>query len=178
MNWIDFVILILLVLGLFKGFTDGLVKELASLTALVLGIWGAIKFSGLTAEKLYDFFDMTGKYVGILAFLITFGIIVIIIHFVGIVADRFVKAVSLGFLNRLLGMVFGVFKTALLLSILFVVLNAIHAKHPFLPEEKIKQSKFYNPIADIAPAIFPVIGEGTNDKTFDRLKKNPDEVMI
>lgn len=171
-------ILIILVYGLFRGFTEGLVKELASLIALVLGIWGAIKLSGLTAEKLYDFFDMTGKYVGILAFVITFAIIVIIINFVGVIADRLIKAVSLGFLNRLLGMAFGVFKTALILSIFFVVLNAIHAKHPFLPEEKINQSKFYNPIADLAPAIFPVIGEGANGHNFDRFKKKPDGVMI
>ena len=33
-------------------------------------------------------------------------------------------------------------------------------KDPFLPEEKIEGSIFYNPIADIAPAIFPIIGEG------------------
>lgn len=178
MNWIDFVILIILVYGLFRGFTEGLVKELASLVALVLGIWGAIKLSGLTAEKLYDFFDMTGKYVGILAFIITFAVIVIIINFIGVIADRLVKAVALGFLNRLLGMVFGVFKTALILSIFFVVLNAIHAKHPFLPEEKISQSRFYNPIADLAPAIFPVIGEGANGNSFDRFKKKPDGVMI
>ena len=178
MNWIDFVILIILVFALFRGFTDGLVKELASLLALVLGIWGAIKFSGLTAEKLYDFFDMTGKYVGILAFVITLVILVLIIQVVGVLADRFIKAISLGFLNRLLGMVFGVIKTALILSIIFVVLNAIHAKHPFLPEEKIKQSKFYNPIADLAPAIFPIIGEGANSNSFDRFKKKPDGVMI
>ena len=77
---------------------------------LILGIWGAIKFSAFTAEKLYDYFDMTGQYVGIIAFLITFGIIVVIIHFIGILADKIVNAVSLGFVNRLLGIVFGLLK--------------------------------------------------------------------
>lgn len=178
MNWIDFVIIVLLVFGLARGFTDGFVKELASLLALIIGIWGAIKFSAFTAGKLYDYFDMTGKYVGIISFLITFIIIVIIIHFLGILVDRFVDTLSLGFLNRLLGLVFGVFKTALILSVIFVVLNAIDAKHKFLPREAIERSKFYNPIADIAPVLFPVIGEGSFDKSFDRFKKKPEGQTI
>ena len=178
MNYIDFIIIILLVFGVARGFTDGLVRELASLLALILGIWGAIKFSAFTAGRLYDYFDMTGQYVGIIAFLITFIVIVIIIHFIGMIVDRFVDAISLGFLNRILGMVFGIFKTALILSVIFVVLNSIDAKHPFLPKARIEQSRLYNPIADIAPAIFPIIGEGPFDHSFDRFKKKPDEIPI
>ncbi len=91
MNWIDFIIIILLVFGLARGFINGFIKELASLLALILGIWGAIKFSAFTAGKLYDYFDMTGQYVGIIAFLITFVIIVVIIHFIGMLVDKFVE---------------------------------------------------------------------------------------
>ena len=178
MNWLDFIIIILLVFGLARGFINGFIKELASLLALILGIWGAIKFSQFTAARLYDYFDMTGQYVGIISFLITFIIIVIIIHFIGLLVDKFIEKISLGFLNSVLGLVFGVFKSALILSVIFVVLNAIDAKHHFLPKEQIEQSKFYNPIADIAPALFPIIGEGNFDKSFDRLKKKPEGPLI
>ena len=92
--------------------------------------------------------------------------------------DKFIEKVSLGFLNSVLGLAFGVFKTALILSVIFLVLNAIDAKHKFLPREQIEQSKFYNPIADIAPAIFPIIGEGGFDKSFDRFKKKPEGPLI
>jgi len=178
MNWIDIVIIVLLIFGLARGFINGFIKELASLLALILGIWGAIKFSTFTAGRLYDYFDMTGPYVGIIAFMVTFVIIVIIIHFLGLLLDKFVETISLGFLNSLLGLVFGVLKSALILSVIFVVLNAINARHHFLPEEKIEQSKFYNPIADIAPAIFPIIGEGNFDISFDRFKKKPEGTSI
>ena len=90
-----------------RGFINGLVKEVASLAALILGIWGAIKFSSFTAGKLYDYFDMTGKYVGIVSFLVTFAIIAIVIHFIGMLVDKLVEAVALGFVNRLLGIRFG-----------------------------------------------------------------------
>jgi membrane protein required for colicin V production len=178
MNWIDLVIIILLVFGLARGFINGFIKELASLLALILGIWGAIKFSSFTAERLYDFFDITGQYVGIIAFLITFVLIVIAVHFVGLVVDKFIEKISLGFLNSLLGLIFGVFKSALILSVIFTVLNAIDAKHKFLPRKQIENSRLFSPIADIAPAIFPVIGEGGFDKSFDRLKKKPQGTTI
>ena len=178
MNWIDTAIVIVLIISVVMGFINGLVKEVASLAALILGIWGAIKFSTFTAAKLYDYFDMTGQYVGIIAFLITFGIIVVIIHFIGILADKLVNAVALGFLNRLLGIVFGVLKSILIMSVFFVILNAIDARKPFLPKERIEGSIFYNPISDIAPAIFPIIGEGGFNRSFNRFKKKPDEVII
>ena len=178
MNWIDAVIVVILILSLVTGFTNGLVKEVASLAALILGIWGAIRFSAFTAEKLYDYFDMTGRYVGIIAFLITFGIIVVIIHFIGILADKVVTAASLGFVNRILGIVFGLLKSVLIMSVFFVVINAIDARRSFLPKRTIEESKFYNPISDIAPLIFPVIGEGGFNRSFDRFKKKPEEPII
>ena len=178
MNWLDAIIVIILILSLVTGFINGLVKEVASLAALILGIWGAIKFSTFTAGKLYDYFDMTGHYVGIIAFLVTFGIIVVIIHFIGILADKIVSAASLGFINRILGIVFGLLKAILIMSVFFVVLNAIDSRRSFLPKKTIEESKFYNPISDIAPAIFPIIGEGAFNHSFDRFKKKPEDPTI
>lgn len=178
MNWIDAAIIILLILSMVTGFINGFVKEVASLAALILGIWGAIRFSAFTAAKLYDYFDMTGQYVGIIAFLITFGIIVVIIHFIGMLADKIITSISLGFINRIFGIAFGLIKTVLIMSVFFVILNVIDSKRPFLPKDKIENSIFYNPISDIAPALFPIIGEGNFDRSFDRFKKKPKDVII
>jgi membrane protein required for colicin V production len=178
MNWIDAVILIILILSVVTGFINGFVKEVASLAGLILGIWGAVKFSSFTAAKLYDWFDMSGQFVGIIAFIITFILIVVIIHFIGVIADKIVDAASLGFLNRVLGMLFSLLKSVLILSVILVLLNAIDARRPFLPHETIEKSYFYNPVSDVAPAIFPVIGEGDFNRSFERFKKEPEGVAI
>ncbi len=178
MNWLDALIVVVLILSLVTGFINGFVKEVASLAALIIGIWGAIRFSSFTAAKLYDYFDMTGRYVGVIAFLITFGIIVVLIHFVGILADKIVNAAALGFINRILGIVFGLLKAVLIMSVFFVILSAIDARRPFLPKKTIEESKFYGPISDIAPAIFPIIGEGGFYRSFERFKKKPEEPVI
>jgi membrane protein required for colicin V production len=178
MNYIDIIILIVLGISMVSGFINGLVKEVTTLAALILGIWGAIRFSSFTSEKLYDYFDMTGKYIGIISFIITFAAIAIIIHLIGIFVDKLMEAVSLGFINKLLGIVFGLLKSVLIMSVIFAVLNAIDVRRPFLPKKKIEESMLYNPISDIAPAIFPIIGEGGFYQSFERLNKKPEPVTM
>jgi membrane protein required for colicin V production len=178
MYLIDVIILIILIFAIVRGFINGLIKEVASLAALILGIWGAIKFSSFTAAKLYDYFDMAGHYVGIIAFIITFLIIVVLIHFVGILVDKLVTAVSLSFVNRILGIVFGLLKALLIMSVVFVILNTIDSQNHFLPGKQIERSKFYRPVSKIAPAIFPIIGDMVFKREDDGVKKEPEGVSI
>jgi hypothetical protein len=64
------------------------------------------------------------------------------------------------------------------MSVFFVVLNAIDSKRPFLPKDLIEESIFFSPISDLAPVIFPIIGEGGFGLSFDRFKKKPEGVPI
>jgi len=178
MNWIDFIIIALLAFGLIQGFIDGLIIEIAELAALVAGIWGAIHFSGWTAAKLEELFDMQAAWTGIVAFAITFLAIVIAIYLIGKMIDTLMKAISLGFVIKSLGAVFGVLKTALILSVIFVFLNTIDQKRHFLPAATIDSSFLYNPIADLVPAIFPMVEGGDLIDSFNRHKKKPQDMTI
>lgn len=178
MNWIDFVIIALLAFGLIQGFINGLIIEIAELAALVLGVWGAIHFSWWTATKMAEWFDMQASWTGIVAFAITFVVIVIAINLLGRILDSVIKAVALGFAVKLLGAVFGVVKTALILSVVFVFLNSIDQRRHFLPSQTIAKSFLYNPIADIVPSIFPMIEGGDLIDSFNRHKKEHKGVTI
>jgi membrane protein required for colicin V production len=92
--------------------------------------------------------------------------------------DIVVKSVSLGFVVKLLGAAFGVIKTALILSVIFVFLNTIDEKRHFLPSTTIEKSFLYNPIADIIPAIFPIVEGGDLLDSFNRHKNKPQGVTI
>jgi membrane protein required for colicin V production len=178
MNWIDFIILAVLVFGLIQGFINGLIIEIAELAALVLGIWGAIHFSGWTAEKLSGWFDMQASWTGIVAFAVTFIVIVICVYLIGKLLDGLLKAMALGFVVKALGAVFGVLKAALILSVIFVFLNSINERRHFLPSSTISGSFLYNPIADLVPSLFPFVEEGDLIDSFNRPKKKQDGVII
>jgi len=171
MNYIDIIILAFIAWAVYRGFKNGLFVEIASIAALVLGIWGSLRFSWFTQNKLIEYFDMQGEYLGLIAFIITFIVIVVLIHFLAKVLDKLLKAVALGFAVRITGVLFAVLKTTLIMSIIFVFLNTIDQKAGFLPEDKIAESKLYNPIADFAPLLFPIIEGGDLRRSFDNLKQ-------
>ena len=72
MSIIDIVLGALLLFGLIRGAMKGLFVEVASLVALVLGVYGAIHFSGFAAELLESKVDWSEKTINIVAFAITF----------------------------------------------------------------------------------------------------------
>ncbi|HAH22191.1 MAG TPA: colicin V production protein [Prolixibacteraceae bacterium] len=157
MNYIDLVLSILLFLAAIQGFRKGLIVELASLAALILGIWGGIKFSDLVADFITKHTGYHSEHLGTIAFFLTFITIVILIHLMGRMLDTIVKAVFLGFLNRLAGIIFGVLKTAIILSILLLFFDDMDENVHLLPAKQKEESKMYVPMKQIVPTLFPFI---------------------
>lgn len=157
MNYIDIVLGILLILAAIGGFRKGLIAEVASLAALVLGIWGAIKFSYVTSTFLIDNFDVQTQYLNLISFAVTFVVIVILVHIISGAVNKIVDTVMLGFVNKLAGLVFGILKSALILSIVLVLFNKIDKDVHILSKSLKQNSHMYEPIRSFAPAIFPFI---------------------
>lgn len=157
MNYIDIVLGILLVLSAISGFRKGLIVELASLAALILGIWGAIEFSYITSEFLVENFDWQWDHLNIVSFIITFIVIVILVHIVGNTVTKLVETAMLGFVNKFAGLVFGFLRGALFLSIVLVVFDKIDEDVEILSKETKANSRMYEPLRNLAPSIFPFI---------------------
>ncbi|MDT0558211.1 CvpA family protein [Ichthyenterobacterium sp. W332] len=157
MTVIDIVIGALLLFGLIRGLFKGLFVEVASLLALVLGVYGAIHFSNFAADFLQNRTDWTEKTINITAFAITFAIIVLAISLAGKALTKLADFASLGILNKLLGAVFGALKIGLILSVLLIVFDRMNNTLPFLEKEDLEDSVLYSPVKSIAPLIFPSI---------------------
>lgn len=157
MNFIDLIFIVILLWSAYRGFVKGFILQLSTLAALLLGILGAIKFSDYTAHLLVNNFSISENYLNIIAFAITFIIIVIVVHLLARVIEKLIQAIALGFINRILGVVFGIVKTAFIISVILVLVNKANNKYHFLPEEKIEHSYLYSPLSDFAPMIFPYL---------------------
>lgn len=168
MNYIDIIIGILLLLAAINGFRKGFVVEVVSLLALILGIWGAIRFSYIAADLLTKYFDLTSRYLGIISFIITFIAIVVLVHLVGKVAENFIKVAQLNFINRLAGFLFGLIKSAVILSIVLMVLDAIDKAFPIIPQEAKENSRVYEPVSNLMPSIFPFVKNWTNTNILNK----------
>lgn len=157
MNYIDIILLILLVFAAINGFRKGFIEELAGLIALILGIWAALQFSGLVASLIAENFNYQSKYLPVIAFAVTFIIVLILVNLIGGIASNIIKAVQLGFLNKLAGFAFGVIKGALVLSVFLVVFNKLDQDVHLISKEAKQNSRMFEPIKNFAPSIFPFL---------------------
>ena len=155
MNYFDIVAGIILLYAIIRGVRNGFIIELASLAALVLGILGAIKFSDFTETWLSQY--ISGNYIGIVAFIVTFAAIVVAVHLVAKAVDKLVQAVSLGFINRLFGAVFSFIKIAFILSIIMAVFASFDRTFNLIPEKTRESSILYEPLSQFAPRVFPYL---------------------
>lgn len=157
MNYIDLIIVILFIWAAYRGFTRGFVVMIAVFIALVAGVWGAFRFSGLVAHFLVNTMNASSPYMHLVSFTITFILIVIAVNIVAYLLSRLLDIIALGFINRLLGSLFGVLKMTLILSILFLIFNAFNDRLEFFPKEEVDNSLLYRPVASVAPGIFPFL---------------------
>ena len=155
MSIIDIVLGALLLFGLIRGAMKGLFVEVASLVALVLGVYGAIHFSYFAAELLESRVDWNEKTINIVAFAITFVIIVLAISLAGKALTKLADFAALGIINKLAGGLFGALKIGIILSVLLIVFNKLNNTLPFMEEEDLEESVLYEPVKSLAPLIFP-----------------------
>lgn len=155
MSVLDIVLLTLLVLGLGRGFMRGFFVEVASLVALIAGVYGAFHFSNYVAEFLLEEVDWSQNTINITAFAITFIIIVLVISLAGKALTKIADFAALGLINKLLGALFGGLKIALILSVLLIVIEKMNAHVPFVTDQDQEESELYAPIKSLVPMIFP-----------------------
>lgn len=155
MSIIDIILAALLLFGFIRGLFKGLFVEIASLVALVLGVYGAIHFSYFAADLLESKVEWNEKTINIIAFAITFVIIVLVISLAGKALTKLADFAALGLLNKLLGGVFGALKVGLILSILLIMFNKLNNTLPFMEKEDLEKSILYEPVKSLAPMIFP-----------------------
>ena len=157
MNWLDIVLAIPLLWFTYKGFKNGFIIELASLAALVLGIFGAIKLRPVFASSLDSVFTISPEYVNVIAFAVAFVSIVIIVHLAAFLVEKLVKAVALSLVNRVLGMAFGILVTAFVISMILWPVNEVNKEKKIIKPKHIEGSLLYKPLSSFAPAVFPYL---------------------
>lgn len=168
MQTIDIILLILLVLGAVRGYLQGFILQIASIAALLLGIWGAIQFSDFTAALLAEKFHITGNFLALISFALTFAAIVVGVHFLGKLIEKLVKITLLGFINNMLGLVFGVIKYALIISVVLVFVDKIDIRFNLFPPQYKENSAIYKPLSRLAPAIYPYLNFEKIKHTFEK----------
>lgn len=151
MNFLDILIIVPMIWYGFKGFKKGLVFEVAGIVGLIAGTWIAINFS----KKVAEIIGLSGKYVDIIAFVITFSAVIFLVYLFAKFIEKVVTFVVPEFLNNIGGLVLGALKVAIISSVLLYFVTSMDRYELFLKKETKAGSILYPPVSSIAPVLFP-----------------------
>jgi membrane protein required for colicin V production len=165
MNVLDVVIAVIVGFCLVRGVFRGIIKEITSIVGVFVGFFGAYSYYPIVA-KLISRLMANEAYVNIISFVLTFTILFFAVGFIGIVLKHLLKAISLGWADRILGGTFGLLKAVLIVSVLLVPLTT------FLPKESslVKNSLLAPHVITITKQIIIVVPEDMKQKFSDNIE--------
>ncbi len=136
--YLDVAILVFGMALLVRGLWTGFIKQVTSIIALLLAFVIAGKYYGACAQYIAPY--ITSPKVGfVLAYTFLFLVIYLFIYGLGFLMKNVMSVILLGWFDRFMGGVFGAFKAAFIVSLIFVVVSSFAPK----ASDRIQQSLFY-----------------------------------
>jgi membrane protein required for colicin V production len=143
MNWLDYVLIAILLisalLSLRKGFSREVIGLAAAILALVLGMW----FYGLAGSWLIPYVS-SPRIANLAGFLLVVIGVLVLGWLLGLIVSRFLRTIGLSFFDRFLGAAFGLLRG---LVIATTLLTAYMAVGPQVDSETVSASLLHSRIS-------------------------------
>jgi membrane protein required for colicin V production len=154
MNPFDILIIVILGYSLVRGLFRGMVKEISSIIGVFGGFYAAYTYYMVLAKLLSGLIHDI-SYLNIISFLIIFCCVLIIVSVLGVIIKYLLNIAFLGWVDRIGGLVFGIIKAILIVSVLFISLTA------FLPKGSsfIKNSVLAPHVAWVSETMAKVVSK-------------------
>ncbi|MCI1640777.1 MAG: CvpA family protein [Bacteroidales bacterium] len=157
MNILDVILIICFIPPVIKGFAKGFISQAAGLLALVIGVWLSFKFTNLICDWLSLYIHASKTILYIIAFVLILGIVYMGFLLLGRLLRAGIKIILLGWLDKLLGLLFAAFKVSLVLGLLIILFNTLNTKFNLVNADILNNSLLYNPLKNFAYTIFPYL---------------------
>ena len=112
------VILVLLLFGAYRGYKKGLMMEVIAILAFILAIIGSFKLLHAGMDFLDRHFEISGKLLPYIAFIVIFIVIIILVNMLGKWIKKLLDMTLLGSFDNVAGAIIGILKWAFGISVL------------------------------------------------------------
>lgn len=157
MNILDAIILLCLIPAVIQGLRKGFVSQIISITSIIVGVWAAAKFTDAVMDWISKYIEGSEQLMHIAAFAVILVAVILVLSLLGKLIESILKLTLLGWVNRLLGVIFSALKVTLIIGLIFTLINSITLTSGLIGQETIENSVLYTPINNIANTIFPYI---------------------
>lgn len=152
---IDIIVAIVIILGAFKGFRQGLIIALFSVIAFIIGLAAALKLSAVVAEHIGNTVEVSDKWLPIISFAVVFFIVVLLVRLGARFIEKTVEFAMLGWLNRIGGILLYTGLYILIFSILLFYADQLG----FIKPETKNESVTYSYIQPWGPKLMDSLGK-------------------
>ncbi|MCW5912479.1 MAG: CvpA family protein [Cyclobacteriaceae bacterium] len=156
MSKADLVIAIILAVGAFMGYKRGFLMELFFLLALVAGVLLGFKLMGWGVAVLAREFNADTKVLPYISFLLIFGLVLLLVLFIGNRIKNSLDKTFLGRVDAWAGAVLGVLKYAFSISVIIWILESFDLDWL---DAQAKDSVLFPWVAGVAPGAASFFGE-------------------
>ena len=154
---LDIILLLCFIPAIVTGISTGFIKQVVDLVAILAAAWAAFHFSTMMADWLSQYLTLDASILKVVSFVLVAIVVAVLLHLVGALLTKTLKALSLGFLNRLLGLVFGILKVALILGLVILLFETLNSSLHIVKPEATADAVVYNALKNAANAIFPIL---------------------
>lgn len=172
MSWLDILILLPLLVGLVIGIKRGLIIELTNLISIVAGAVCARLLSAPVTIWIAQQFTWPEAVCSVVAYTLLFLTTTIILYLLGKLLTKLFKAVKLGWLNRLLGGVFGSAKYAIIVLFIVLCVDRLDTQFQFLKQDLKEQSVIYKSITPLSEHTWDTVKEQLTDIKSQKNEQN------
>ena len=180
MATLDIIILVVLGIGLLRGFKTGFLKQASSLLGTVLAFVLAASFMESGGKLVEVNLGLDPGFGPILAFVAIFVMVKMAVMTVARSAETLLEKVHLSGLDRLAGGVAGGLKSAIVMSLVFLLIG--YAQLP--GQHSRDSSEFYTPVYRLVPDAWRYLSgrapafEDFRQEVEDRLEMGVDSIPI
>lgn len=154
---LDIILLLCFVPAIVSGISKGFVKQAVDLAAILVAAWAAFHFSTVLGGWLGRYITLEPSILNVISFVLIIIVAAVLLNLVGTLVTKALQAVSLGFVNRLLGLVFAVLKVAVVLGLLILLFETLNSTLHILKPESTADAVVYNALKEAAEKVFPIL---------------------
>ncbi len=154
---IDIILLICFVPAIVYGIRKGFVRQAVEIVAIVVGVWAAFHFSSALGVWLSHYISLEQTVLQIIGFIIIVILAVLLSGLLASLLTKLLNIVFLGWVNGLLGLVFGILKVALILGLLIMAFEGLNSTLHLVESETLDNAAVYQALKALSSRIFPYL---------------------
>ena len=159
MSILDIILLICLVPAIVQGFRKGFISQVMSIVSVIAGVWLSVKAATPVSAWIGQYIHGSEQVLKIISFALIYIGVAFAMGALCRILEGIIKIIMLGWLNRLLGMLFSLLNACLIIGLVIMAFCSLNNTFNIVSEEILNQSVLFQPLKQVAYTVFPYLKE-------------------